>query len=810
MKLLTIETQKNCYVIDSNGMSNLQQNVANSLTLEQGTFDLQIISGLYSYASGKTEGEPFVLLWIYGTDGSTFVNKNTGVETGATWTTLNGYQDKLQLEVKDKAVVCGFFFDLNNSDNKGAVTLSVTNNQAYSTPRTLTVDAKKNCYVLNQNYLSTLQEVESNYIELEPGNYRIKIRESSATYWSGSQKQKFKLEPWALIWIKEGKFISKLTGVEVAESWCSLNGFKDEFTVEVKEKTTLTGLFFDTYKDDNEGEIILEINALTESEVKQKYEELQRAANLASRGPTIVEERVSVVGGGTGGANVNFEPFNFRFDEAKMEQMWKDMAAQIEQSVNLVDEKERQKEKEVVTSWENLEKWLLQNSQSQTKKVAMQVARLEFMIKTLTQQMESAFEQNFQFWSNYFNKNLNDLFVTRIPRMVNDQVNIRVAEQTQNIKNLVIQQMQKELDDRVGSLVDSKIADKTQELKNSVVQQLQGELDRRVENTVNVKIANQAKEIEGEVVKQIQADIDKRIDDAVNIKIANQSKEIGDRVVKQMQEDIDGRIDNVVNLKMSDQAENVKNLVIQQMQGYLDRRIDDAVSLKVANLAQDLNTQVIRQMQGDIDGRIDAVVNLKVADRAQDIKNQVIDRLEDDFDRRIASSINQSTDRNVELVVNNVIKDLDDRIGAKLGDTVVNFRNDLPALIKNQIDDNFADSLKNGILSDLKKQQFYTDLQAIKAEIENFYGSLGQFETQLYSRIEQGDTQLYNWTLEQLIALQGCLTDRQALVDMFESFANKLKDGLDNAECVRPERFTPWVRTQTRIEGQRPQQLPKG
>lgn len=79
MKLLTIDTKKNCYVIDSNGMKNLQQNVANSLTLERGTFDLQIISGLYSYASGKTEGEPFVLLWIYGTDGSTFVNKNTGV-----------------------------------------------------------------------------------------------------------------------------------------------------------------------------------------------------------------------------------------------------------------------------------------------------------------------------------------------------------------------------------------------------------------------------------------------------------------------------------------------------------------------------------------------------------------------------------------------------------------------------------------------------------------------------------------------------------------------------------------------------------
>jgi hypothetical protein len=36
-------------------------------------------------------------------------------ETGATWTTLNGYNKKLQLEVKDRAVICALFFDLNNT-----------------------------------------------------------------------------------------------------------------------------------------------------------------------------------------------------------------------------------------------------------------------------------------------------------------------------------------------------------------------------------------------------------------------------------------------------------------------------------------------------------------------------------------------------------------------------------------------------------------------------------------------------------------------------------------------------------------------
>lgn len=103
-------------------------------------------------------------------------------------------------------------------------------------------------------------------------------------------------------------------------------------------------------------------------------------------------------------------------------------------------------------------------------------------------------------------------------------------------------------------------------------------------------------------------------------------------------------------------------------------------------------------------------------------------------------------------------------------------------------------------------------MQSIKAEVENFYARLGQFETQFLLRIEQGDTQLYNWTLEQLTALQGCMTDRQALVERLEIFANQLKDELDTAECVQPYRFIPWVRRdfQAELEPRDQEQLPQG
>ncbi|WP_392476828.1 hypothetical protein [Nostoc sp. C110] len=804
MKLLTIDTKNNCYVIDANAMNHLQQDVASSFTLEKGTFDIKITSGRYSYAQSETEGEPLVVLWIYGVDGSTFINKNTGAETGATWTTLNGYNKTLQLEVKEKAVICALFFDVNNSDNKGAVQLLISSNKPHFKPQTLTVASKNNCYVLNEKVLSKLKQPNSNFIELEPGNYKLKIRESNATYWSSEQK--FQLEPWALLWIKDGKFVSNLTGLEVKETWCSLNGLQEEFILEVKEKTTILGFFFDTYKEDNKGQVVLEINTVSKTVVDESYNKQPNPPVTGVPDGNVKESNVTTVsaGGGTstgGGSFSGENDFSFSFDQDQMERMWQEMAAMLESSVSVTAQKDENKQ----AYWEGLEKSILKGYQSQAKTLAMQVARLEFMMKTLIQQTEVNFNQSFQGWSSYFNKNLNDLFITRIPRIVNDQVHLVITEQTQEVKNLVIQQIQTELNERVESVVNLKITNQAQEIKTSVVQQMQTELEQRIENVVNVKIANQSQEINTQVINQMSNDIDQRIDNAVNVKISNQAQQINNQVIQQIQNDIDQRVDSVVSLKISDQTQNVKNLVIQQMQTYVEQRIDNVVNLKIANQAQDINTQVVQQIQNDIDQRIDAVVNLKIANQTQNIKSLVVQQIEADFDQRIQSVVNQSTGNNVQLVVNNVVNELDNRINVNLDHKIVNFRNEVFTLVNNEINQNFTESLKTTILSDIKKQQFYIDMQSIKAEVENFYARLGQFESQLYLRVEQGDTQLYNWTLEQLIALQGCLTDRQALVEMFEVFASNLKDELNGAECVHPSRFTPWVRrtSQAQLEPKR-------
>ena len=169
----------------------------------------------------------------------------------------------------------------------------------------------------------------------------------------------------------------------------------------------------------------------------------------------------------------------------------------------------------------------------------------------------------------------------------------------------------------------------------------------------------------------------------------------------------------------------------------------------------------------------------------------VIQQVQGDIDNRINAVVDRKTDDNVRGIVDNALNDIDNRINVNFDNKILNIRDDVNSIVDNKLSENVG-SIKENLLGDIKNQQFFLDMQSIKAEVENFYSRLGQFETQLYRRINQGDTELYNWTLEQLVALQGCLTDRQALVKMFDKFSAELKQQLDCADCVDPQRFTPF------------------
>jgi hypothetical protein len=119
---LKVHSQQHCCLLSSEQMKMIEETSA-STTLERGTNIVKIREGVFNYRSGSGHpGEPVVLLWIYG---GKMINKKTEVEVGSTWSTLNGYDDSLVLEVIEPVTLCAFFFDTHLDDNEGEILLSV-------------------------------------------------------------------------------------------------------------------------------------------------------------------------------------------------------------------------------------------------------------------------------------------------------------------------------------------------------------------------------------------------------------------------------------------------------------------------------------------------------------------------------------------------------------------------------------------------------------------------------------------------------------------------------------------------------------
>jgi len=119
----------------------------------------------------------------------------------------------------------------------------------------LKVHSKDNCYLFTPEQMKRLEDTAV-AVKLEPGTHTIKIKEGVFDYIAGSG---YAGEAMVLFWIYGGKVINSQTNVEVAATWASLNGADDSLELKVLEPATLNAFFFDTYLEDNAGELTLSI-----------------------------------------------------------------------------------------------------------------------------------------------------------------------------------------------------------------------------------------------------------------------------------------------------------------------------------------------------------------------------------------------------------------------------------------------------------------------------------------------------------------------------------------------------------------------
>ncbi|QKD83895.1 DUF4912 domain-containing protein [Thermoleptolyngbya sichuanensis A183] len=121
---LKVDSKANCFLLSDLEISRIQNDIAVKTDLAPGKYAIRIAEGAFDYkAEVGHPGEPWVILWIYN---GKVINQKTGVPVGATWSTLNGYDDVLHLEVLEPAKLDAFFVDTHLEDNEGVVKVVVT------------------------------------------------------------------------------------------------------------------------------------------------------------------------------------------------------------------------------------------------------------------------------------------------------------------------------------------------------------------------------------------------------------------------------------------------------------------------------------------------------------------------------------------------------------------------------------------------------------------------------------------------------------------------------------------------------------
>jgi phosphate transport system substrate-binding protein len=113
-----------------------------------------------------------------------------------------------------------------------------------------------NTYVLDAAQVEQLTQQAAVKQTLQPGHYTLKITEGQFSYYPLAEHPG---EPLVMLWFKGGKLIGDRANIATQDTWLTLNGYGDEYKVQILEPTTLYGFFIDTNKSDNAGEVTVKI-----------------------------------------------------------------------------------------------------------------------------------------------------------------------------------------------------------------------------------------------------------------------------------------------------------------------------------------------------------------------------------------------------------------------------------------------------------------------------------------------------------------------------------------------------------------------
>ncbi|MFN6449041.1 MAG: hypothetical protein RMX59_027295 [Nostoc sp. DedSLP05] len=238
----------------------------------------------------------------------------------------------------------------------------------------------------------------------------------------------------------------------------------------------------------------------------------------------------------------------------------------------------------------------------------------------------------------------------------------------------------------------------------------------------------------------------------------------------------------------------------QQVNRYVDQILEQKISNNVGFIINKIaNKQEFKHyIDQYVVQQIDKIFEQKIQNSIPLITHNIVndnEELNQYINQRLHHSVINNTKMNNEIVrfvansteINNKINKVYRDIDIKIESIHNNWNQTFISLVRQYVDE---------LIDIIGGKEAFNILIAnsMAVKLDELLNQIIRTKNELIVIMNDADRHLYEWTLGELIAIKGCLTDRQVLVEQLVSFSVELRTKLDCTPCVdinKFERFRP-------------------
>src|SRR4028119_519399 len=335
--------------------------------------------------------------------------------------------------------------------------------------------------------------------------------------------------------------------------------------------------------------------------------------------------------------------------------------------------------------------------------------------------------------------------------------------------------------DTFNRVITQKLVNNNTELEQYVSQQIDNTYEQKVQNNLHLitqKIVNNNEELNRYIDQRLQQTVTNNSE--VNNEIVNlvsNSNEINNKI-ENLRNEWNRTFINLATQHV-DELSNIIggtdtfNRVITQklvnnnteLEQYVSQQIDNTYEQKVQNNLHLITQNIVNNNEG-LNQYIDQRLHQNVINNSE-VNNSIV------------NLVANSTEINNKI--NNVYRDIDIKIE--------NVRNEWNQTFISLVTQH-VDELIN-IIGD--RDTFNIRVaNLVNIKVDELLNQILRTKNELIAIINNADRHLYEWTLGELMAIKGCLADREVLVETLVTFSAQLRTKLDGTACVDINTFKPF------------------